>query len=75
LAERTDYKVKAVLDRDKLIEDINGLLSILRRQRVFCVVSAVSDEDAAKQAIQHFQNRVKIPFKYFKDLHTRRMPT
>ena len=73
--KRTDWAVRVVLDRDALVEDIHGLLDILRRQRVRVVVSASNSEEAEEEARLHLERVFKIPPRYVRSLRLRRMPT
>jgi hypothetical protein len=75
VAEPTDWKVRATLDRDLLVEDIAKLAGILARQRVGCVVSAVDEEDAVEKAKTHLLRYSGIPEAYMKTLNPRRLPT
>lgn len=75
MAEPTDWKVRATLDRDLLVEDIAKLAGILARQRVGCVVSAVDEEDAVEKAKAHLLRYRGIPEAYIEELHPRRLPT
>jgi hypothetical protein len=75
LTEKTDWKIKAVLDREAITGDINNLVKILARQRVNCVVSANNVDEALIEAKKHLQRYAGIPEKYLKALHPRRLPT
>lgn len=72
--ERSDWKVKATLDRDALVEDIVRLVEILKRQRVYCIVSARDAEEAKWKGSDHIDLYMNIPPRYVKAMHPRRMP-
>lgn len=73
--EKTDWVVNAILDRDKLEEDIQALVRILKKQRVYCVVQASDGDEALKKAANHVRTYMKIPLRYVKALNPRRLST
>lgn len=73
--ESSDWKVTAVLNRDALEEDIAALVGILKRQRVYVVVSASADAEARDEALKHLEKTWGISSRYVQALHPRRMPT
>jgi len=75
LTEKTDWKIKAIIDREAITEDINDLVKILARQRVNCIISANNRDEALTEAKKHLQLYAGIPEKYLKALHPRRLPT
>lgn len=68
---RSDWKVTAILNRDALEKDIHRLISVMKRQRVWLIVSAESEEEALREA----ERRLGIDPSYLKALHPRRLKT
>lgn len=75
MSEKTDWKVRAVLDRAALVEEIARLARILARQRVAVIVSAESEEEAVFEARVHLQRHAGISAAFLADLRARRLPT
>lgn len=75
MAEKVDWKVRGTLDRDKLVEDIMGLVNVLKRRRLYCVVDAVDEAEAREVALRRMQRVQGVPSEYVKFLHARRLPT
>lgn len=73
--EKTDWKIQVTLDRDAVVEDIVRLVKILKRQQVYCVVSASTREEAVEKAKVHMWQYGGIPTVYLKTMHPRRLPT
>lgn len=72
---KSDWKVTAVLNRDVLEEDIAALVGVLKRQRVYVIVSASDDGEAREEAEKHFEKVCGISSRYVKALNPHRMPT
>ena len=70
-----DWKVWAAIDRKALIADIEAMLGILKRQRVYCIVTAFDREEAESQAVDHLDKLGKISPRYIRSLNARRMRT
>lgn len=73
--EPTDWKVEITLDRGALAKDINTLVHILARQRVFCIVSAGNSEEAVGKTKEHLIQHGEVPLCYVKAMTPRRLPT
>jgi len=73
--EPSDWRVDVTLDRGALAKDINTLVHILARQRVFCLVSASSQEEALEKAKAQLQRSLKTPMCYVNALNPRKLPT
>ena len=73
MSERTDWRVKATLDKDAIAADINRLLKILLHERVQCIVSAGSEQEALSLGEVHFNDRGVLR-RHIRTLHARRMP-
>lgn len=73
--ESTDWKVDITLDRGALVRDIDTLVHILARQRVFCTVHASNSKEAEEKAKEHLMRNIKVPWCYVKALNARRLPT
>lgn len=75
MSEKTDWKVTAVLDRDFIVGLIVDLLAVLKRQKVYCVVSAGGAEEAVEAAKTHLWHHAGVLPSYVKVYHPRRLPT
>lgn len=66
---RVDWKVEATVDRELIVEEIIQLLSILKRQRISCIVSAVDEDEALGEASRRLEHHMGIPKRFVRNLH------
>ena len=74
MIEKTDWKVKAILNKELIVEDILKLVAILKRQLpVSCIVSAADEDEAIAEASKRLETHMGIPMKCVKELQARRL--
>lgn len=73
--EPSDYRVDVTLDRKLLVKDIDTLVHILGRQRIFRIVRASNSEEAVAKMREHLIQHAVVPLCYVKALNARKLPT
>lgn len=68
-----DWKVEATIDREKMVEEIVQLLNILKRQKIYCIISAEDEAGAREEAMRRLEQHMGIPGRFVRSLHPRRL--
>ena len=73
--ELTDWKVQVTLDRRAIIDDIDKLVRVLARERIYYTIAASSRLEAMEKTRGLFLLHTGVPTRYVRSLAPRKLPT
>ncbi|MEM2127117.1 MAG: hypothetical protein QXH67_02725 [Candidatus Bathyarchaeia archaeon] len=68
-AERVDWKVEATVHREQIMEEVIQLLTILKRQKISCIVSASDEDEAITEASNRLETKMGNQGRFVKNLN------